>query len=359
MTTRALRIHLDTLPVDYRLDVTPDRFLAGLAFMSARHRYDCAESMIGAGFGGTVLGSISRSIFIDGLRWLWIGEAPERRRFLLGDLIEQRNRICIDLEEADATCPVLSRWLMPLPDVAGLTGQSLAWINVQALPSEEELLDGYLAGANAVAPSSEASTAQATLIQRAATLLDMSGLRGAVMVLAHAGHGNYLGLQSSTTQEGAVGHDLRADHEALFMHVAAVGVTATLLGSAVALPDLWPPNVAQEPFLQTAVDLAEGVTKAAVAIHRLAPAGVSVPKAKKKVVPQQAVSPLRPQAVLTAADLLPDIVLYRAGCRRSRGILRSGPDHADRTMGLRDADISQRAGLWRRTLWPAGSNVNI
>jgi len=74
MATRALRVHLDTLPVDYRLDVTPDRFLAGLAFMSARHRYDCAESMIGAGFGGTVLGSISRSLFIDGLRWLKIGE---------------------------------------------------------------------------------------------------------------------------------------------------------------------------------------------------------------------------------------------------------------------------------------------
>ena len=306
VATRALRVHLDTLPVDYRLDVTPDRFLAGLAFMSARHRYDCSESMIGAGFGGTVLGSISRSLFIDGLRWLWIGEAPERRRLLLGDLIEQRNRICIDLEKADATCPILPRWFMPLPDVADLTGQSVAWLDVQPLPSEDELLDGYLAGTNAVAPPSEASTAHATLIQRAATLLDMSGLRGAVMVLAHAGHGNYLGLQSSLTEEGAVGHDLRPDHEALFMHVAAVGVTATLLGGAVAVPDLWPSDVAQEPFLQTAVDLAEDVTKAAVAIHRLVSAGASAPKAKK-ILPQRAAGLLRPQAVLTAADLLPDI----------------------------------------------------
>lgn len=41
--TRALRLHLDELPIAYDLGVTGDRFLAGLAFMSARQRYDCAE----------------------------------------------------------------------------------------------------------------------------------------------------------------------------------------------------------------------------------------------------------------------------------------------------------------------------
>jgi len=60
---------LDTLPIEYDLDVSSDRFLAGLAFMFARQRYDCADSLIGAGFGGTVLGSIARSLFVDGLRW--------------------------------------------------------------------------------------------------------------------------------------------------------------------------------------------------------------------------------------------------------------------------------------------------
>jgi len=69
VTTRALRYHLDTLPIEYDLDVSSDRFLAGLAFMFARQRYDCADSLIGAGFGGTVLGSIARSLFVDGLRW--------------------------------------------------------------------------------------------------------------------------------------------------------------------------------------------------------------------------------------------------------------------------------------------------
>lgn len=53
--TRMLRHHLDTLPIDYDLDVSADRFLAGLAFMFARQRYDCADSMIGAGMGGTVI----------------------------------------------------------------------------------------------------------------------------------------------------------------------------------------------------------------------------------------------------------------------------------------------------------------
>jgi hypothetical protein len=36
--TRALRNHLDQLPVEYKLTVPGDRFLAGLAFMFARQR---------------------------------------------------------------------------------------------------------------------------------------------------------------------------------------------------------------------------------------------------------------------------------------------------------------------------------
>ena len=304
--TRTLRLHLDTLPIDYRLDVSADRFLAGLAFMFARQRYDCADSMIGAGFGGTVLGSIARSLFVDGLRWLWIGEQPERRRSLMGDLLEERNRICVLLEETGASCPVLSRWLMPLPDIADLTGQSLTWLDAPSMPSEDELLDGFLTRSSTSPSPSHADGTHAGLLRRARTLLDMAGLRGAVMVLAHAGHGNYLGLQSSLTDDGAVGHDLRADHEALFMHVAAVGVTVTLLGSATALPELWPSDVQQEPFLQTAVDLTADVTRAAAPIHRLATSRRAPAQVKKKSIPLREAVFLRPQAVLAADDLLPD-----------------------------------------------------
>jgi hypothetical protein len=211
--TQALRYHLDTLPIDYDLDVSGDRFLAGLAFMFARQRYDCAESMIGAGFGGTVLGSIARSLFVDGLRWLWIGEQPARRYSLLGDLLEERNRICVLLEETGASCLILPRWFMPLPDVADLAGQSLTWLDVPSMPSEDELLHDFLARSGTDSSPSQAGGEHATLLRQARTLLDMAGLRGAVMVLAHAGHGNYLGLQSSLTEDGAPGYDLRADHE--------------------------------------------------------------------------------------------------------------------------------------------------
>ncbi len=306
VATRALRHHLDTLPIDYDLEVSGDRFLAGLAFMFARQRYDCADSMIGAGFGGTVLGSIARSLFVDGLRWLWIGEQPERRRSLLGDLLEERNRICVLLEETNTSCPILPRWFMPVPDVADLTGQSLTWLDAPSMPSEDELLHDFLARSGTDPSPSQSEGEHAALLRRARMLLDMASLRGAVMVLAHAGHGNFLGLQSSLTDDGAPGHDLRADHEALFMQVAAVGVTATLLGTAAAIPESWPTDVQQEPFLQRAVDLAADVTKASVEIHRLgtsrrAPAQVnrSVPLREKVV--------LRPCAVLAADDLLPDI----------------------------------------------------
>ncbi len=307
VATRALRLHLDTLPIDYDLSVSGDGFLAGLAFMFARQRYDCADSMIGAGFGGTVLGAMARSLFVDGLRWLWIADQPERRRCLLGELLEERNRLCVLLEQSHATCPILPRWLMPLPDVADLTGESLTWLDAPAVPGEEELLQDFLAGSHAVTPLPTGQHEHAALLRRARTLTDMAGLRGAVMVLAHAGHGNHLGLQSTLTEDGAVGHDLRDDHEALFMQVAAAGVTATLLGSAAAVPELWPADVAMVPFLEHAVDMTADVASAGVAIHRLdstrrppAPVAKPSPPPGKRVL-------LRPRAVLAADDLLPDV----------------------------------------------------
>ncbi|MGW7534078.1 hypothetical protein [Amycolatopsis sp. NPDC054798] len=302
---RALRLHLDELPIDYNLDVPGDHYLTSVAFMFARQRYDCADSLIGAGFGGTVIGSIARSLFVDGLRWLWIGDDPPRRRSLLGDLLDERNRLCVLLDKTDTTCPHLPRWLMPIPDVADLTGASMTWLDVLPTPGEEDLLDEFFnrsANAQAAAPGSP-------LLHRVAPLLDMAGLKGASMVLAHAGHGNYLGLQSSLTDGGATGHDLRPDHEALFMHVAAVGATATLLGTTAALPGSWPVDVEREPFLQRAIDLAAEVAAAAVPIHSLGSIRrPAAPQKKKKEQQAHADRPLlRPQAILAADDLLPDI----------------------------------------------------
>jgi hypothetical protein len=155
------------------------------------------------------------------------------------------------------------------------------------------------------------------------------GLRGAVMILAHAGHGNYLGLQSSLTVDGATGHDLRADHEALFMQVGAVGVTATLLGATATLPELWPSDVPQEPFLQKAVDLTEDVAKAAVAIHRLGTTRRTSTPAEKKRVPRSKHIILRADAVLAADDLLPDVnpanVLVIAAAESYYDLVRSMP----------------------------------
>lgn len=125
------------------------------------------------------------------------------------------------------------------------------------------------------------------------------------MVLAHAGHGNYLGLLSSLTDDGAPGHDLRADHEALFLQVAAAGVTTTLLGTAAALPDSWPPEVVREPFVRRAVELAANVAAAAAAIHGLATRRPVHAQARKTSPPHRAIL-LRPHAVLATDTLLPD-----------------------------------------------------
>jgi hypothetical protein len=167
--------------------------------------------------------------------------------------------------------------------------------------------EAVYAGTGSEPPPPQPSHEHSALLDRARALLDMAGLRGAVMVLAHTGHGNYLGLQSSLTEDSAPGHDFRADHEALFMQVAAIGTTATLLGSTVAVPELWPTEVPQEQFLQHAVDLTAGITNAAVVIHRLGTKRRAVPKAKKKTPAPRERGLLRPGAVLTAGDLLPDV----------------------------------------------------
>ncbi|MDX6242004.1 MAG: hypothetical protein QOG10_6875 [Kribbellaceae bacterium] len=270
--TRDLRLHLDSLPIEYSLAVPAEQFLAGTAFMLARQRYAGAESMIGSGFGGTVIGTLARSLFGEGLRWLWIGDAPERRRNILGDLIEERHRICTTFEETDVSAPNLARWLMPIPNVADLAGQSHTWIDAEPIPAEEDLLRDFL--------TDQLGTLHHA---RARALLDMAGLQGAVMILTHSGHGNYLGLQSSLTADGAPAHDLRHDHEALFMQVAAAGVVSTLLGSATAVPEVWPAEVARDLFLDQAVRLAEAVCDAAARVHgldrtRKAPAQVGKPR---------------------------------------------------------------------------------
>ncbi|TQM85484.1 hypothetical protein FHX81_7968 [Saccharothrix saharensis] len=304
--TRTLRLHLDELPIDYDLAVPGDRFLAGMAFMFARQRYACAESMIGSGFGGTVIGSMARGLFVDGLRWLWIANHPDRRRCLLGELRDERNRLCILLEETDASIGNKPRWLMPLPDIADLTGQSLSWLDAPPMPDDAELLDHFLARRVDPQPSS-GSGEHAELLRRTHTLLDMSGLRGAVMVLAHAGHGNHLGLLSSLTEDGAAACDLRADHEALFMQVAAVGVAATLLGVAETVPETWPADVSRRPFLERAVELAADVAAAAVPIHKLDTARRPTPQARKKSTKAPPVVLMRPGIVLDAEELLPDV----------------------------------------------------
>lgn len=307
--TRTLRLHLDKLPIDFQLDVTGDQFLAGIAFMGARHRYGCVESMLGAGFGGTVIGAMSRSLFVDGLRWLWIGEQPDRRRALLGELRDERNGLLIRMERSGATLGNQSRWLMPIPDVADLTGQSMSWLDAPSPPSDAQLLDHFLARRTGPQPSS-GGTEHQQLLDKVRHLLDMSGLRGAVMVLTHAGHGNYLGLMGSLTDDGAVGHDLRADHEALFMQVAAVGATATLLGAATAVPEAWPSDVPRHPYIERAVELATAVAVAAVPIHKLDTARRPRPQPPKKTTSPQGNPLLRPEVVQSAdaRSLNPDVI---------------------------------------------------
>ncbi|MER7921505.1 MULTISPECIES: hypothetical protein [unclassified Streptomyces] len=126
------------------------------------------------------------------------------------------------------------------------------------------------------------------------------------MVLGHAGHGNLLGLQSSIAAGGVPGHDLRDDHEALFMHVAAVGVTVTLLGVCAAVPECWPPEIEQAGFLGTLLRLIQEVVAAASAVHGLGdpkPSAVLPPKVRSKARTRR----LRPEALVAPGDLRPDL----------------------------------------------------
>ena len=218
----------------------------------------------------------------------------------------ERNHLSIQFETSQLLSEILPRWLMPLPDVADLTGASMTWIDAQPMPTEGELLSNFLVRQGGDSPAPSGGDATIVLLQQARALLDVAGLRGAAMVLDHAGHGNYLGFLSALTEDGAAGHDLRADHEALFMHVAAVGVTLTLLGAAATVPEQWPSDVEQGPFLQRAVALTEDVAEAAVAVHRLRTSRRSVEQARATGQPQES-GLLRGGAVLTPEDLLPDV----------------------------------------------------
>lgn len=53
------------------------------------------------------------------------------------------------------------------------------------------------------------------------------------------------------------------------MHVAAVGVTVTLLGVCAAVPECWPEEVDQAEYLTTTMRLTQEVVSAARAIHGL------------------------------------------------------------------------------------------
>ncbi|MEU2235607.1 hypothetical protein [Streptomyces vietnamensis] len=302
-------MHLDTLPAVFHFGGPADQFLAEAAFPHARWRYACADSLLGSGIGGTVVGAIARSLFDDGLLWQWIAESPsERRPGLVGSMLEERDRICGTLADHEASCPNLARWFVPLYDVTDLTGSSLAALAAPSLPDTAELLDLFLGSSPTRAGAASLLGGRIEdLLQTARGMLAMPGLRGAVMVLAHAGHGNLLGLQSSVAAGGAVGHDLRADHEALFIHVAAVGVTVTLLGMCAAVPECWPPEVEQAGFLRTLMRLTEDVVTAASAVHGLGdpkPATKDASKVRVKTRTRR----LRPEVLVAHHDILPDVL---------------------------------------------------
>lgn len=303
--TRALRQHLDTLPIDFNLGALPYRFLTGLAFVSARNRYDYVESLIGAGFGGTAMGAISRGLLVDALRWEWISSDPKRVKSLEAELLRERDRICNLLAETQATCPILNRWLQPLPAVAGLTGQAQAWERLDPVPSDERLLASFLAAHESAA--GERSSPWSALQARVRTLLSRAELHGSSMVLAHSGHGNYLGLLSSVAEDGSVGFDLRFDHEALFMQAAAIGVVTTLIGSLIADSAWWPREVPVEPFAEKALDLASEVSKAAAAVHGIV--GRQGSRTLRSANSSRPAEPFVPNvaATLTTSSLLPDL----------------------------------------------------
>ncbi|MER7315137.1 MULTISPECIES: hypothetical protein [Streptomyces] len=148
--------------------------------------------------GGTVVGALARSLFDDGLLWQWIAQSlAERRRALLGSMLEERDRIRGFLAEHEVSCPNLARWFVPLDGITDLTGASLEALSAPSLPATEELLDLFLASppVQPVQPVLVGGGIE-ELLKAARGMLAMSGLRGAVMILGHAGHGNLLGMWS-------------------------------------------------------------------------------------------------------------------------------------------------------------------
>ncbi len=158
---------------------------------------------------------------------------------------------------------------MPIPAVADLTGASRVWLDAPSIPDEDLLLEELFNSKSTPSPSGH-DDELADLLNQAHGMLDLAGLRGAAMVLAHAGHGNYLGQRSALTEDGSPGFDVRADHEALFMHTAAVGAYCVLVGSVVAAPDAWPGDVDCADSPTTAGRLTTDVAEAATDIHGLA-----------------------------------------------------------------------------------------
>jgi hypothetical protein len=191
---------------------------------------------------------------------------------------------------------------MPLPDIADLSGASHKWVDADPLPSDDSLLEEFMASED----TENTLDSDGHLIHSwrtpARRLMRVSGLRGAAMILAHAGHGNYLGAQSSLTLDGAPGHDLREDHEALFMQSGAIGVTVTLLCIASSFPEMWPVDVDRQQYLSTAVSLAGHVAAAAVKVHGLAPTKTVNSRGTKRSSRQAKTTLIRPTAAKVAAS---------------------------------------------------------
>jgi hypothetical protein len=77
---------------------------------------------------------------------MWIGAAPsECLVTLLGSMMEECNRICMILENSNASCPILPRWFAPVTEIANMTGASMEWLRAPAIPDEQTLLDQFLA----------------------------------------------------------------------------------------------------------------------------------------------------------------------------------------------------------------------
>lgn len=110
------------------------------------------------------------------------------------------------------------------------------------------------------------------------------------------------------------------------MHVAAAGVTATLLGTAAAVPELWPHDADRGAFLDETLRLAVEIADAARPLHKLATSKplTGLPKPATKA----ASGLLEPGAVVRADELMPDvndIVAIANAAEEYYGLVRSFP----------------------------------